>query len=95
MARSEPSNASLAASTSDLQARFGLIVSGRELVRLMGYRTSAAFRQAVHRQSFGIQTFFVRGRRGRCASTADVARWAFELRATSEEERMRQHQPPR
>jgi hypothetical protein len=59
-----------------LQARYGVIVAGRDLVRLLGYRTSAAFRQAVHRQSVGVQTFFIRGRRGRCACTSDIARWA-------------------
>ncbi len=61
-----------------LQDRFGMIVAGRDLVRLLGYRTPAAFRQAVHRQSLGVRTFFIRGRRGRCARTADIARWAFE-----------------
>ena len=61
-----------------LHERFGMIVAGRDLVRLLGYRTSAAFRQAAHRKSLGIQTFFIRGRRGRCARTSDVARWAFE-----------------
>lgn len=58
-----------------LQDRFGMIVTGSDLVRLLGYRTPAAFRQAVHRQSLGVRTFFIRGRRGRCARTADIARW--------------------
>jgi len=61
-----------------LQDRFGLIVAGRDLARLLGYRTSAAFRQAAHRKSLGVRTFFIRGRRGRCARTSDIARWAFE-----------------
>lgn len=61
-----------------LHDRFGMIVAGRDLVRLLGYRTSAAFRQAAHRNSLGVRTFFIRGRRGRCARTSDVARWAFE-----------------
>lgn len=62
----------------ELEERYGLIVAGRDLVRLLGYRTPTAFRQAAHRESLGIFTFFVRGRRGRCARTSDVARWAFE-----------------
>jgi len=66
-----------------LQDRFGMIVAGRDLVRLLGFRTSAAFRQAAHRKSLGICTFFIRGRRGRCARTSDVARWAFEHGAPS------------
>ena len=64
-----------------LQDRFGMIVAGRDVVRLLGYPTSAAFRQAAHRKSLGIRTFFIRGRRGRCARTSDVAQWAFELGA--------------
>lgn len=89
MARSVQRERVLETSIQDLQARFGLIVSGRELVRLLGYRTSSAFRQAARRQSLDVPTFFVRGRRGRCARTADVARWALALRATNEEERTR------
>jgi hypothetical protein len=72
------SSAVLQSSIEALLARFGAIVAGRDLVRLLGYRTSAAFRQAVHRQSVGVQTFFIRGRRGRCACTSDIARWALE-----------------
>ncbi|HEY1138460.1 MAG TPA: hypothetical protein VGE64_13350 [Xanthomonadaceae bacterium] len=79
MATSAPKFAAgLDSSIQALQDRFGMIVAGRDLVRLLGYRTSAAFRQAVHRKSLGVQTFFIRGRRGRCARTSDVARWAFE-----------------
>lgn len=58
--------------------RYGLIVAGHDLVRLLGYRTPTAFRQAAHRKSLGVCTFFIRGRRGRCARTSDVARWAVE-----------------
>jgi hypothetical protein len=65
-----------------LQDRFGMIVAGRDLVRLLGYRTPAAFRQAAHRNALGIRTFFIRGRRGRCACTSDIARWAFERSAS-------------
>lgn len=78
MAQSSPeSTAGLESSVRALQERFGLIVAGKDLVRLLGYRTSAAFRQAVHRQSLGISTFFIPGRRGRCARTSDIARWTL------------------
>ena len=75
---SQVTAADLDASIQALQDRFGVIVAGRDLVRLLGYRTSAAFRQAAHRQSLGVRTFFIRGRRGRCACTSDIAHWAFE-----------------
>ena len=64
-----------------LQDRFGMIVAGRDLVRLLGYWTSAAFRQAAHRKSLGVQTFVIRGRCDRCVRTSVVARWAFEQAA--------------
>ena len=62
-----------------LLARFGLIVGGADLVRLLGYRSASAFRMAAHRGTLGVPTFFVRGRRGRCARTSDVVRWAVRL----------------
>ena len=77
-----------------LQERFGLIVAGRDLVRLLGYRTPAAFRQAAHRQSLGIRTFFIDGRRGRCARTSDVARWAFRHEMAQEQGRKDKSTPP-
>lgn len=79
MGASAQNTATLDNTIRQLEERFGLIVAGRDLVRLLGYRTPAAFRQAAHRKSLGIHTFFIRGRRGRCARTSDVARWAFEL----------------
>jgi hypothetical protein len=71
------SSVSLPERIREMEERFGLIVAGRDLVRLLGYRTPTAFRQAARRESLGIQTFFIRGRRGRCARTSDVARWAI------------------
>lgn len=79
----------------ELEARYGLIVAGRDLMHLLGYRTPAAFRQTAHRQSLGIGTFFIRGRRGRCARTSDVARWAFEHGAPQLQGELRKSTPVR
>lgn len=59
----------------NLERRYGLVIPARDLVRLLGYRTSAAFRQAVRRQTLGLHTFFIDGRRGRYARAVDVAVW--------------------
>lgn len=83
--------ASLDEAVAQLESRFGLILSGAQLVRVLGYRTPSAFRQAVHRKTLAIDTFFVHGRRGRCARTRDVACWALRLGATSEELPTRPH----
>ena len=64
-----------------LMARFGLIVGGADLVQLLGYRSASAFRMAAHRGTLGVPTFFIRGRRGRCARTSDLACWALALGA--------------
>jgi len=59
----------------DIEREYGLVIPTRDLVRLLGYRTSAAFRQAARRRTLGLNTFFIRGRRGRYARAADVAAW--------------------
>ena len=63
----------------DLQSRFGAVVAGRDLWRLLGYRSGDAFRHAVHRGTLTVPTFFIKGRRGRCAATRDVARWIASI----------------
>jgi len=62
----------------NLECQYGLVIPARDLVRLLGYRTSAAFRQAVRRQTLELNTFFIHGRRGRYARAADVAAWLTE-----------------
>lgn len=78
-----------------LENRYGLVVAGRDLVRLLGYRTPVAFRQAAHRKTLGVDTFFIKGRRGRCARTSDVARWFFEHSAHQRQGEVNQTIPGR
>lgn len=67
----------------NLLAQFGAVICGAELRRILGYRTGNAFRQAVHRKTLPIRTFFEPHRRGRCAASADVAIWMASLQAES------------
>lgn len=63
----------------NLLAEFGAVIHGAELRKILGYRTGNAFRQAVHRKTLPIRTFFEPHRRGRCAASADVAAWIASL----------------
>lgn len=59
----------------ELLARYGAVMSGRDLRAILGYPSGDAFRHAAHRKTLPIPTFFLKGRRGRCAATRDVAHW--------------------
>ncbi|MFK2931906.1 hypothetical protein [Dyella agri] len=59
----------------DLLARYGAVMAGRDLRTILGYPSGDAFRHAAQRKTLPIPTFFLKGRRGRCAATRDVARW--------------------
>lgn len=57
----------------------GAVIGGRDLRHLLGYKTGDAFRQAAHRQTLPVSTFFLDGRRGRFAATKNVARWKASI----------------
>lgn len=64
-----------------LLARFGAVIGGADLRHLLGYRTGSAFRQAVHRKTLPVRTFLQPNKRGRCASSAEVAVWMASLQS--------------
>lgn len=51
------------------------IVSDATLARLLGYPTTAAFRQAVKRRRCPVPIFSIDKRRGKFALTCEVATW--------------------
>lgn len=63
-----------------LLTRFGAVIGGADLRHLLGYRTGSAFRQAVHRKTLPVRTF-LQPKRGRCASSAEVAVWMASLQS--------------
>lgn len=63
-----------------LTRTLGPLVGGEQLVKALGYRTSAAFRKALQRGALPIHTFTLAGRRGRFAATADIAAWLWAQR---------------
>jgi hypothetical protein len=56
------------------------LIGGAELERLLGFKTSGAFRQAVHRNTLPIPVFSLANRRGKFAFKKDIAEWFQGLR---------------
>jgi len=54
---------------------YGPLVSGSDLARLAGFRTTDALRVAEQRGRLGFTVFKIAGRRGRFARVEDVAEW--------------------
>lgn len=67
----------------------GPVIGGAALWRLLGYRTSAAFRQAVKRGRLVVPTFRIEGRHPRFASTRDVALWIATMETRASDARSR------
>lgn len=64
----------------ELSDRYGEMIGGNDLARVLGYSTSHAFRKAVERGTLSLTVFHVKGRAGRFALTADVTKWLIEKR---------------
>lgn len=64
---------------------YGVIVRGKDLRHVLGYKTGDAFRQAVRRKQLPIPTFVPEGRRMRVARTHDIAKWLVSLDAVVDE----------
>lgn len=55
--------------------QFGPILPSSVLVKALGYRSTAAYRQAVTRDTVPVPLFQIPNRRGRFALARDVAIW--------------------
>ena len=66
-------------SYADFDADFPL-VGGADLEKLLGFKSSGAFRQAVHRNTLPIPVFSLANRRGKFAFKKDIAEWFQGLR---------------
>lgn len=58
----------------------GATVGGESLSKALGFRSQDAFRKAYQRDRLPVWTFEIAGRRGRFASTADIATWLWRQR---------------
>ena len=62
-----------------LLQRFGELMSCRQLMWCLGFRSSRSFARACRSETLHIPTFLMDGRRGRFARTRDVAAWLTAL----------------
>lgn len=60
--------------------QFGPILSSETLVKVLGYKSAAAYRQAVVRHTVPVPLFQIPNRRGRFALARDVAIWISQQR---------------
>lgn len=67
-----------------LQEHRSTFVGGADLRDVLGFKTGAAFRQAVHEGRVPVPTFLQAGRRGHFARIHDLAVWLARLDATIE-----------
>ncbi|WP_296505876.1 hypothetical protein [Rhodoferax sp.] len=63
-----------------LFGQFGPVLPSRALVKVLGYPSAAAFRQAVTRDTVPVPLFSIPNRRGRFALARDVAIWLSQRR---------------
>lgn len=64
---------------SDLISRYGPIIGGADLWRLLGYASGEAFRQAAKRDRLPVRIIHIPHRRGRFALAIDIAGWLGRL----------------
>lgn len=62
---------------------YGPLLASRDLWKLLGFSTPAAYRQARLRHRIPVVEFEIEGRRGRFALTQEVARWLAEQRMSN------------
>ncbi len=62
---------------------YGPLLASRDLWRVLGYASPAAFRQARTRNGLPVPEFEIEGRRGRFALTQEVADWLVRQRLGS------------
>lgn len=58
---------------------YGVVIRGKTLRHVLGYKSGAAFRMAVHRNKVPVPTFVLEGRRARMARSRDIAKWLVSL----------------
>jgi len=69
----------------ELLDRYGLMLPSRVLWKVLGYPSSAAWRQSISRGSVPIPIFRLAGRSGYFALSRDVATWMAEARVNAVE----------
>lgn len=64
----------------ELTEKYGQLLGGHDLWKILGYPTAEAFRQACTREVVPINVFSIPRRRGKFARVRDVAIWLESLK---------------
>lgn len=64
----------------EIKEKYGEIIGGYDLAKLLGYKSTAAFRQAISRNQIPFSTFNIENRKGKFAYTNDVICWLANLK---------------
>jgi hypothetical protein len=62
---------------------YGVVLKGRSLMKVLGYPSLEALRQAIHRNTVPIPLFSLENRKGKGALAIDAARWLAARRAAA------------
>lgn len=76
--RDNPGNL-LSAEERKLLQQFGLVIGGKDLMRLLGFKNYNTFQSACAQHRVPVQVFDIAGRRGKYARVKDLARWYLTL----------------
>ena len=63
----------------ELFEKYGYLIGGSDLAKIMGFRSSSSFNRAAKLKSVGIIVFSIENRKGKFALTEDVARWLEQI----------------
>lgn len=63
----------------ELNEKYGQLLGGNDLWKVLGYPTAEAFRQACSREVLPVNVFSIPHRRGKFAKVRDVATWLESL----------------
>ncbi len=63
--------------------RYGPVIGGPDLRRVLGFPSAAALRQAALRGTLPVPVFVLPNRKGRFALTSEVSSWLQERRGTA------------
>ena len=59
--------------------KYGPIIGGNDLVKILGYKTPGAFNKSIRQSRIGLLIFDIPGRKGKFAYTSDFANWVNQL----------------
>jgi hypothetical protein len=63
----------------ELLEKYGELMHGKELFKILGYRNNSAFRMAKSRGTLPVKVFRIENRQGNHAFTRDVIQWLLDL----------------